>query len=265
MVVSERRADAVPMSQARGGGRLLDESGNGMRAQRAKTRETSLPREALVIGAEEGRARVRLLGADGLEVAEESVRVAVSGYLPTPGDRVLVQWSASGNLFVTGVIHAAKPPALATSQGGSASLEGDVIVLRSAAGDVLARYDGAADTLSLRGASHVHLSAPEGTLRLTARDHVEIQAGEGSRLRLSPHQIELRADDAAFAVGRWELRADRMIQRVGDALLNVERLCETRAERMRSIVRGTLEMVGRRTTIRSEKDTRIDGERVLLG
>jgi hypothetical protein len=97
---------------------------------------------------------------------------------------------------------------------------------------------------------------------------VRIAGGTGeqpSALELREGAVTLDASSAAFAVGHWELRAERVVERITDVYRNVDGLLETRAKRLRTLVATTLELFGRRTTITSEKDTRIDGERVLLG
>jgi hypothetical protein len=221
----------------------------------------SLPAEALVLGTDGDRVRVRLVTtgetpkppARPREAHELRARVAVPGYLPAEGDRVLVQRVAEGGVYILGVVHAfhvealpqAPPPAppgasVATPSGASASVEGDRIALRDAAGRLLLTLDGATGELRLEAQKDLRLSAPEG--------RVVVEAGA---LDLS--------------VGHYELRAQRIIERTTDAFRTAEGILETRARHARLLVSRTLELFGRRTTISSEEDTRIDGKRVLLG
>jgi hypothetical protein len=45
----------------------------------------------------------------------------------------------------------------------------------------------------------------------------------------------------------------------------VEGLLQTRAERLRSVVRGAYQLFAKRTQIVAEEDASVDGKRVLLG
>jgi hypothetical protein len=212
----------------------------------------AVPTEALVLGAEEeDRARVRLVvpvpmgGDPSYPLArpasvEVRARVAVPGYRPTEGDRVLVQRAADGSVHVLGVLHAARGPRIATSAGASAEVEGERIALRDAAGRLLLTLDGATGELRLEAEHDLRLAAPRGKVVV-----------EASALDLS--------------VGHYELRAERIVERATDAFRTVEGILETRARHARAVVSRTLELFGRRTTIASEEDTRIDGKRVLLG
>jgi hypothetical protein len=96
-----------------------------------------------------------------------------------------------------------------------------------------------------------------------AATEVEVAAGETVRLR-GPSLV-VSAAEAALAIGHYELRAERIVERTTDAFRTVEGLLETRAKHARVLVARTLELFGRRTTIASEEDTRVDGKRVLLG
>jgi hypothetical protein len=66
-------------------------------------------------------------------------------------------------------------------------------------------------------------------------------------------------------VGRYELRAGKLVEKVHDALREVTGLCESKLGRARTVVAGTFGLRTRRTVLESEHDTSIDGKRVLLG
>jgi hypothetical protein len=195
----------------------------------------SLPIEALVLGVEEDRVRVRAAAS-----GEIRARIAVPGYQPAEGDRVLIQRITDGSTYVLGVVRASRAPTIATPTGASASIEGERIALRDAAGRLLLTLDGATGELRLEAERDLRLSAPEG-------------------------RVVVEASAMDLSVGHYELRAERIIERAADVFRTAEGILETRARHARTLVSRTLELFGRRTTIASEEDTRIDGKRVLLG
>jgi hypothetical protein len=235
--------------------------------------------EALVVGIEDDRARVRLTA--GASAGESAARVAVPGYAPAEGDRVLVQPSDAGGLYVIGVIHAAVKASaeLTTPSGATARAEGDAITLRDAAGRLVATFDGASGALAIVAEGDLRLSAPAGKVQIEAAGDVEIAAGGRVAQRAGESEVEIgpcavavrspslavNAAAASLAIGHLELRAERIVERTVDAFRTVEGLLETRAKHARTLVARTFELFSRRTTIASEEDTRVDGKRVLLG
>jgi hypothetical protein len=211
----------------------------------------SLPAEALVLGIEDDRVRVRAITSGG----ELRARVAVPGYAPAEGDRVIVQQVEGGGAFVLGVVHAARCSSVTAPSGASASVEGDRIALRDAQGRVVVTFDGATGELCIAAEKDLRLAAPSGRVVVEA----------GSEVRLAGPSFVVSAAEAALAIGHYELRAERIIERTVDAFRTVDGILETRAKHARMLVARTLELFGRRTTIGSEEDTRIDGKRVLLG
>ena len=148
---------------------------------------------------------------------------------------------------------------LHTPRGAAARLVDDAIELRSSAGTLIARLVG----------DDLELVAPRA-LRLSAGERIELDAPEiiaqGRDVTLAAaRRLELEAPEATVEGGRWELRAERVVVRALDLLEQVERLYETRAGSWRRLVRRSAELVAQRTTIRSELETRVDGQRVLLG
>jgi hypothetical protein len=133
-------------------------------------------------------------------------------------------------------------------------VDGDTIAIHDAGGVLVAAYDGATGELRITAARDLRLAAPGGKVIL-----------EGASIALESDDLAVRASAASIAVGQWELRAERVVERVTDAFRTVDGVLETRAKRLRTLVTTTLELFGKRTSITSEKDTRIDGERVLLG
>ncbi len=71
----------------------------------------------------------------------------------------------------------------------------------------------------------------------------------------------------AFAVAteRYELSATRIVEKARDAYRDVSDLAQSRLGRVRTVVAGVYSQRARRTVIKSEDDTSIDGRKVLLG
>jgi len=220
--------------------------------------------EALVWGVEdEGRVLVRLAAKGSSPAARWAARNGVQSYQPSVGDRVLVQFTTGGEqAYVVGVVHAARAPELATPSGATASAEGDLIALRNAAGTLLATLDGRSGELALRADADLRLSAPAGSVRIEAAEALSLTASRGE---LDVGDLSARTDRTRWITGLWDLRTERLVERSKEAYRTVTGLLETRAKRLRTLVATTLELRGRRTTVASEKDTRIDGKRVLLG
>jgi hypothetical protein len=79
------------------------------------------------------------------------------------------------------------------------------------------------------------------------------------------HAIVTTADRIAVSAARYELLAEHLVERARDALREVADLCETRAGRARTLVRGLYALSSGRTAMTSTDDTSIDGSRILLG
>jgi hypothetical protein len=77
--------------------------------------------------------------------------------------------------------------------------------------------------------------------------------------------IATTAERVALSAGHYEAITERLVQRSRDALLEVADLAEERVGRMRTFVEETFSLSSRRTSLRSEEETSIDGRRVLLG
>jgi len=94
----------------------------------------------------------------------------------------------------------------------------------------------------------VLLSAPNGAIRLDAAKGVTVNAPA----------VEMRAETI-------ELEARTMTQRIESAFQWVKDLLQVRAGRSRTVVDGTAHQLAERTFIRSEKETKVDGEKIYLG
>jgi hypothetical protein len=198
---------------------------------------------------EDGRIGVRL--ADQLP-SQLVARVAVLGYAPSLGDRVLV---APGDAcFVVGVVKASQGVRLSTKNGASASLEGDTITILDAVGRALVTFDsatGSAEILAPGG--DLRLSAPAGRvivdaamdLELSAQRDVTIRGDRRIAVGLSVDRDESDPDrlapGAAVAVGGRTLdieasalgiTSERAQLKLGEASLAAERLESTAAHQV---------------------------------
>ncbi|MEZ4233095.1 MAG: DUF3540 domain-containing protein [Polyangiaceae bacterium] len=131
----------------------------------------------------------------------------------------------------------------------------------SSEGRLIACFDAKTGALVLHSASDLTLLSA-GKLKLRGAEGIEIDAPE---IRQTCREFELRADQASMNTTTWRLQAQRIFERSTDAYRRVERVCETRAETIRSVARRTLSFLAERSSIVSREETRVDGKRVLLG
>lgn len=122
--------------------------------------------------------------------------------------------------------------------GATANVIDDLIEIRDAEGALIVRYD-----------------AEKGETTIAAPKD----------LILSGERVIIRGNEASIEVGKLEVRAARLVERVFEAYREVDELLQTRAGRVRTLVRGALDLLSGSTNIVSEEDTSIDGKRVLLG
>jgi len=142
------------------------------------------------------------------------------------------------------------------------------IVVRYDASTGEARIESPHGDLTLAAAGKVKLAAgtdveleASGTIATTS-SRVSVHTGEGE---VNAERLGVRAAELATLVGKWELRAQRLVEQVVDAYRDVDGLLQTRAGRMRTLVEGAYRLLSERTDIISREDSVIDGKRVLLG
>jgi hypothetical protein len=100
----------------------------------------------------------------------------------------------------------------------------------------------------LRFPGDVTLSAPSGSIHLDAAGAVTATAPA----------VEIRADSV-------DVEAKSLVQRLESAVQWVKDLFETKSGRSRFVTEGTHLQMAERTFIRSEKETKVDGEKIYLG
>jgi hypothetical protein len=144
--------------------------------------------------------------------------------------------------------------ALETPSGATAEVSGDVIVVRDK-GALVLRYDAATGT--------AEISVPSGDLRLVAGGRVVVSGAEVAIEATS--RASVTAPEVVTRAGRIEVAAERIVERATDVYRTVDGLMHTRADRVRSVVKGLYQLMGGRISVRAEDDASLDGKRVLLG
>lgn len=90
------------------------------------------------------------------------------------------------------------------------------------------------------------------------------QFASGETTILARH-IATSAERIVTEVERYERTAKRVVERSRDTFREVSDLLQEKAGRMRTQVAGLRALYSKRTVMVSEKETSIDGEKVLLG
>lgn len=262
-----------------------------------ETAAVGAPFEALVIEVHDDPLRFTVRGADASTVA----RNACGGYVPREGDRVLVI-AGGDDAWVIGVVKGGGAGSVRTPSGASAEVQGERVLVRNRRGEIVVEYDDAAQVARVSAPKKDLHFVAERRLVLEAGQDVDVRAGRAlfqtaekrivsrvghesevvldreeldvttprARLRAGEAQASLerlvtRAREAILTVGSFELDAERVRERAGRVFRHARALVEERAGSLRTIVEGAMHVTARETTIRSEKDTAVDGERVLLG
>jgi len=170
-----------------------------------------------------------------------------------------------------------------TPSGASARVEGEHLVLRNREGAIVVVHDAetgetvvqsdgdltfaAGKSVRLRAGTEIVLEAKEATrvttptLEVTATD----ASAHATNLVLNADAISVTAKTQTSLVGKWELRAQRVVEHVIDIYREVEGLDQTRAGRVRTLVKGVFRVLAGRSEVVSKDDNVIDGKRVLLG
>lgn len=159
---------------------------------------------------------------------EASARVAVPGYAPAVGDRVLVTVDDAGDAWIVGVIEAAPPTPLldAALAEGPPGLE----TIRDRDGRLLFEYDPAANRAVLHvPQGDLELVVPAGALRMRARDGVAIESAQDLALR-AERAVEVSAAGATAAESRLRLQAGE-VSIVGSVLTAAADRAELLAKR----------------------------------
>jgi hypothetical protein len=131
-------------------------------------------------------------------------------------------------------------------------------------------YQPAADDLVLVAAQEdrayvVGVLRGSGPATFAFPGDVTIASTDG-RVRLrSAHGVEVEAPEVAIRGDEVGVEARTFRQRLECAYQWVKDLVQLRAGRQRTVVDGSIHQTAERTLIRSERETKVDGEQVLLG
>src|SRR5205085_7449242 len=109
--------------------------------------------------------------------------------------------------------------------GAAANVVDDTIEIRDANGAMIVRYDAERGELAI--------SAPK-------------------ELILSGERVTIRGETASIEVAALEIRATRLVERFFEVYRDVDALVQTRAGRVRTLVRGAMDLLSGTTTIASE-------------
>lgn len=228
-------------------------------------------------------ARVRI----GSRTLEASLAVPAR-----PGDRVIVLESARG-AWVLGSLSAL---ARETSDGVSATVHDDVLVVRGADGELLFSHDARtgkshivsraltiqADTVGIEGrdvsiAAHQQIDMTVGTQRLwLGRAETRL---EGERLTtkleegrfsireviFGAHTIETSARALRQVYDVVERRADQVIERTRDSFREIEGVDRTRSGRIRLVAKKAFSLLTESASLRAERELAIAAAKIELG
>ena len=156
---------------------------------------------------------------------------------------------------MVGVVSGLRLARLTTEAGEATVGEDGAIEVRDRDGRLRLRFDGT--QTEVLAAGDLRFDAPEGSLSFRARDRLVLESG-GDVHQTAAGRLQQRA-------ATIDVEAEAIFTRCRDAIEDVSSLLLTRAGRVRSLVRSGYTVLSKRTRIKSEKDTSIDGERVLLG
>ena len=150
---------------------------------------------------------------------------------------------------------------------GAVHIDAATDVCISAARDVTVEPARTA-TVQVQGEDMARLAVDRKAVRARA-DEVAVVARR-SRLATGEATVLARAiattaTSVATHVERYELSTRKLVERSRTAFRQVEGLLQTKAGRTRPLVQGVHALFSKRTVMVSDKDTSIDGSKVLLG
>ncbi|MCC7536848.1 MAG: DUF3540 domain-containing protein [Deltaproteobacteria bacterium] len=193
--------------------------------------------------------------------ARIEARLAVPGYRPRAGDRVVVG-AGSGGAWVVGVSHALRAV--------------EDIEVRDDRGELLFRRTADGTTVVSVGTGDLELRAPHGVVRISGRA-IELEAqrsvkieGESAVARFEHTELVSGAIDVVAKVARqryerMETRAKKIVERAVETYREVDDLAHTKAGRVRQLVDDAYVLVSRYASLRAKEDVTIDGDQIRLG
>lgn len=211
--------------------------------------ETMQPQTAEVLGVLAG-GRLRIQMNDG---AARQARLAVTQPVAA-GDEVLVIEGAEDQSYVIGVLRSDSPRRLVLS-------DEDELEVFNARGEIVFVHE-AGRTRMVIPNGDLELAAPNGTVSIQGRD-VDIAAKrcirvDGDRFEGEVRSVHLLGD-------RIESVFTTVVSTAENAYWKVTQLARLLTGRLRVRADTSCNLKANTTSIRSEKDTRIDGEHIRLG
>ena len=172
----------------------------------------------------------------------------------SPGDEVLIIEGANDEHYVIGVLQSVAPRRLVLA-------DEDELEVFNARGEMVFVHAAGRTRVTIPNGD-LELAAPNGTVSLQGRD-VQIVATRrveflSERLYADARIVRLRGDSIESVFKTVVSTAENVYCKVGQLARLLTGRLRVRAETSCSLKAKT-------TSIRSEKDTRIDGEHVLLG
>lgn len=167
------------------------------------------------------------------------------------------------------------PATIDLPDGGTAALNQGVLEVRDGEGRLRIRYEGgAAEIIAPDG--DLKLSAPRGKVAIAAGTELSLDAPKvhlkshllsaaASQVQLFAREVVTTAERITDRASHHEVIAERVVTRGREALREIHGLAEERIGRVRALVEETFSLSSRRTVMRSNEETSIDGKRVLLG
>ncbi len=194
------------------------------------------------------------------------------GSVSIAGDTVVVR-DPEGRLLIrygNGTAEIAVPEGDLTLSApkGRVVLHSGLDVCLDAARDVVHRAGRRVDLAAgpESSAPQVRIEPNATTVKAT---RLAVEAGQArlvsAKVAVIAGHIATTAEEIAQNVGRYELVADRLIERTRCSFRDVKELLQSRIGRVRTVVNDVYAVYSRRAVLVSKEETSIDGSKVLLG
>jgi hypothetical protein len=180
-----------------------------------------------------------------------------------PGGRILIRYGEG-----TAEIAVPEGDLTLSAPKGRVVLQSGLDVCVEAARDVIHHAGRRVDLAAgAAGAGPQVRVEPTATTVKTAKVTVEATQARlvSSRIALIAGHIATTAEEIAQNVGRYELTANRLIERTQCSFRDVKDLAQSRIGRVRTVVNDVYAVYARRSVLVSKEETTIDGSKVLLG
>jgi hypothetical protein len=204
-------------------------------------------------------------------VVESTHALSGGGSVSIAGDTVVVR-DPAGRILIRygeGTAEIAVPEGDLTLSApkGRVVLEAGLDVCIEATRDVVHHAGRRVDLAAGPAAAPQVRIEPGATTVKTAKVTVESTQARlvSSKIAVIAGHIATTAEEIAQNVGRYELTANRLIERTQSSFRDVKDLAQSRIGRMRTVVSDVYSVYSRRSVLVSKEETSIDGSKVLLG